>query len=114
MLAKSLIAACAASALMAGAAMAQDTKDTLKTAPPEQIQDSPSSPLTVNPLPDQTVLPARPADTGVITETSATIPGATLTVETVTNGPVPDTPENRAKYGMPDSRAGKMTAPRGN
>ena len=37
-----------------------------------------------------------------------------LTNMTVTNGPVPDTPENRAKYGAPLSRAGKMTAARGN
>ena len=33
---------------------------------------------------------------------------------TVTNGPVPDTAENRAKYGQPMSRAGKRTAARGN
>jgi hypothetical protein len=32
----------------------------------------------------------------------------------VTNGPVADTPENRAKYGQPMSRAGKRTAARGN
>jgi hypothetical protein len=29
-------------------------------------------------------------------------------------GPVPDTPENRARYGDPASRAGRATAPRGN
>ena len=32
----------------------------------------------------------------------------------VSNGPVADTPENRAKYGAPMSNAGKRTAPRGN
>jgi hypothetical protein len=32
----------------------------------------------------------------------------------VTNGPVPDTPANRAKYGRPMSHAGKKTAPAGN
>jgi hypothetical protein len=32
----------------------------------------------------------------------------------VTNGPVPDTPANRAKYGRPMSNAGKKTAPVGN
>lgn len=40
--------------------------------------------------------------------------GATLDVTLVTNGPVPDTEENRAKYGGPQSRAGKMTEPTGN
>jgi hypothetical protein len=32
----------------------------------------------------------------------------------VASAPVPDTPENRAKYGGPMSRAGKRTAPKGN
>ena len=32
----------------------------------------------------------------------------------VTNGPVPDTRANRAKYGRPLSNAGKKTAPAGN
>jgi hypothetical protein len=40
--------------------------------------------------------------------------GATATVTTLTNGPVPDTAENRAKYGGPMSHAGKRTAPKGN
>lgn len=39
---------------------------------------------------------------------------ASVTVSTVTNGPVPDTAENRAKYGGPMSRAGKRTQPAGN
>ncbi|WP_068878567.1 MULTISPECIES: hypothetical protein [unclassified Phenylobacterium] len=39
---------------------------------------------------------------------------ASVTTSTVTNGPVPDTAENRAKYGQPLSRAGKRTAARGN
>lgn len=49
------------------------------------------------------------------TEASATEPAtATLTIETVTNGPIPDTAENRARYGQPLSNAGKHTAPAGN
>ncbi|HEY1447633.1 MAG TPA: hypothetical protein VGF33_03785 [Caulobacteraceae bacterium] len=32
----------------------------------------------------------------------------------VTNGPVPDTPANRAKYGGPMSNGGRRTAPVGN
>lgn len=40
--------------------------------------------------------------------------GATMTTRLVTNGPVPDTPENRARYGQPLSRAGKATTPAGN
>ena len=33
---------------------------------------------------------------------------------TVTNGPVPDTAANRARYGKPMSHAGRRTAPAGN
>jgi len=33
---------------------------------------------------------------------------------TVTNGPVPDTPANRALYGKPMSHAGRATDPSGN
>ncbi len=39
---------------------------------------------------------------------------ASFTSTMVSNGPVPDTPENRAKYGQPMSNAGKRTAPAGN
>jgi hypothetical protein len=39
---------------------------------------------------------------------------ASYTTSTVTNGPVPDTPANRARYGQPMSRAGKQTTPAGN
>lgn len=39
---------------------------------------------------------------------------ATVTDELIASAPVPDTPANRARYGQPMSRAGKMTAPRGN
>jgi UrcA family protein len=41
-------------------------------------------------------------------------PAATVTTQTVTNGPVPDTPENRALYGGPASYGGRMTTPAGN
>jgi len=46
--------------------------------------------------------------------TYGTPTGATVTTSTTTNGPVPDTAENRAKYGQPMSRAGKRTAAAGN
>lgn len=39
---------------------------------------------------------------------------AGMTTSTVTNGPVPDTAENRAKYGSPMSNAGKRSKPAGN
>jgi hypothetical protein len=41
-------------------------------------------------------------------------PAAIAGTDLITNGPVPDTPENRSKYGQPLSHAGKMTRPAGN
>ncbi|TAL36159.1 hypothetical protein [Phenylobacterium sp.] len=61
-----------------------------------------------------------PADTGAaLTSTTAAADtgaaaNASYTTMTVTNGPVPDTAENRARYGQPMSNAGKRTAARGN
>jgi hypothetical protein len=37
-----------------------------------------------------------------------------MTTTLTTNGPIPDTPANRAKYGQPMSHAGKHTPARGN
>jgi len=54
--------------------------------------------------------PAAPAASTSSSNVSAT----TFTSMTVTNGPVPDTKENRAKYGQPMSNAGKRTAAAGN
>jgi UrcA family protein len=56
------------------------------------------------------------------TPTSATVPdvpyapaaGFEASAYTVDNGPIPDTPENRARYGGPASRAGQRTPARGN
>ena len=39
---------------------------------------------------------------------------ASVTVQTVTNGPVPDTVENRQRYGAPLSNGGRRTQPAGN
>ena len=39
---------------------------------------------------------------------------ASATVSMTTNGPVPDTPENRKRFGGPNSNAGRRTAAKGN
>ncbi|MDB5432188.1 MAG: hypothetical protein JWP35_3304 [Caulobacter sp.] len=67
------------------------------------------APMAEAPLPPPSS--AMPATAGG-TDVSATEPSVTTTL--VTNGPVPDTAENRAKYGGPQSHAGKRTAARGN
>ena len=93
-----IITAVAATALIGGAAFAQQPSTTTTTT-------------------TTTEAPAPAAATGTATSTSVTTSdstGATATVTTLTNGPVPDTPANRAKYGGPMSNAGKRTAARGN
>ena len=90
---------------MSGAAYAQTT------APEDQMATPPASAdMAAQPAPNTTdTTMSSPAPT---TTTMASNTG--VNVQTVTNGPVPDTPENRAKYGQPMSHAGKKTAPVGN
>ena len=79
--------------------------------------------VPVGALPSETragaIEPAAPivstVETPAATTNSADVAAqTTFSNITVTNGPVPDTAENRAKYGQPMSRAGKRTAPKGN
>jgi hypothetical protein len=56
---------------------------------------------------------------GAVMDASQMPPGQVAALQAgdnrlVTNGPVPDTAENRAKYGAPMSNGGKRTAPAGN
>jgi UrcA family protein len=64
------------------------------------------------------VAPAGPTvgsyDTSAARSVDTAAAPASYTTETVTNGPVPDTPANRARYGGPMSNAGKRTGARGN
>ncbi len=82
------LAAAAGACLLGGAALAADA--------PKAPVDSPPPPA---------------AQTGTPADASATLNGAP--VQTIASQPVPDTPENRAKYGQPMSRAGKRTKPTG-
>lgn len=65
--------------------------------------------------PAESAAPGDTSNTGV-SATSATTYGqsASVTTTTLTNGPVPDTRENREKFGGPNSAAGRRTAPKGN
>ena len=125
---RTLLTAAAATALLAGAAYAQDTtaqgaaKDQAPaTEPKGDMATPPAAPDTaVNPPADSMAAPPPPAagmqTTGPASPdaVAAGVPAsATVTTATVTNGPVADTPENRAKY-TPLSRAGKRTKAAGN
>lgn len=64
---------------------------------------SPPSGSAENPIPKDYALAASGADKVLPTDPSV-----------VTNGPIPDTPANRALYGQPMSRAGRAGQPSGN
>ncbi|HEY9219167.1 MAG TPA: hypothetical protein VIO94_14050 [Phenylobacterium sp.] len=72
--------------------------------------DATTSGVTSSPTPD-TSYSTSSAASASSSGSNASMSGST---QVVTNGPVPDTAENRAKYGAPMSRAGKRTAPAGN
>ena len=109
-----LLAASAALALCGGVAYAQTPPaDAGKDQPPAASSSTTTSTEAVVPgssTTDQSVS----ATSTTTTAATATGTNASFTTTMVTNGPVPDTAENRAKYGQPLSRAGKRTAARGN
>ncbi|WP_334162756.1 hypothetical protein [Phenylobacterium sp.] len=131
-----LLIAASATALVGGAAFAQPSATEAPqpgsrtgdwngahapaddSAAAERIQ--PSTTTTTVTTESSATTPMPPSDTSVTSSTTVApaagsyATGASVTTTLVTNGPVPDTPENRAKYGQPMSRAGKMTAARGN
>ncbi len=116
---KTLLIAAGAVALMTGAAFAQSPTDSGTTNPvapnaagDPTLQNADGSPLGSQGTSAATPNNVAPADSAVGTTMGTTTMAAN--VQTVTNGPIPDTPENRAKYGAPLSRAGKRTAPVGN
>jgi hypothetical protein len=111
---KLMIATAAAAALLSGAAFAQqaasgNSPDTAVNPPAATSNAMPAGQMTT-PSADATVAPAAGAP-------AERAPSASLdnsNVDVVTNGPVPDTSANRAKYGKPLSNAGRMTKPAGN
>jgi hypothetical protein len=94
-----LLLAASAAMLLAGAASAQ------QGGAPPPMSNNPSAPLgsADNPIPQSSPTPSDQAF-----HLKAGDPNV------VSNGPVPDTPQNRAAYGQPMSHTGKHTKPAGN
>ncbi|WP_293407310.1 hypothetical protein [Phenylobacterium sp.] len=135
MMMKTLLTAAAATALLAGAAHAGDGAKKTKPADAAatQMKDESGKAMTtpgadastmapdtsVNPPSDAAAMPPPSSDTTAMPAASpdASAEGvpasATVASNARTNGPVADTPENRAKF-KPLSRAGRATTPRGN
>lgn len=132
---KHLLAAASAAALIGGAAYAQDAgaSPAPDDAAPTDATPAPdrSTPETlpsgvVNPVPDaagagadaSTMAPAEsPPDAMAPAAPSASESGtdvaAVVQPRILANAPIPDTPENRDKYGEPLSNAGKRSDPNG-
>lgn len=115
-----LLAAAGCAALLAGAAHAQSADTTTTTSVDQngvQTTTTVNPTTTVDPNTGMTVTTPAATTAGVpassLTMTDNGAPG-TVTTQVVTNGPIPDTRENRAKYGQPISHAGKRSAPAGN
>ena len=93
-----LLTAAAFAALIAGPALAQTTTTTTQTSTTAAGDQTAMDPAADTP----------PADA---TTTMSTTGGSMTTmrgdVQVVSNAPIPDTAENRARYGLPESRAGK-------
>lgn len=112
---KTLLAAAAATALLAGAAQAQTMTEPVDSSMPPMTMPAGDPAPTMDSVTTETSaqgifatsVTTPMASTGMNTDTSAT-----MTTTTVTNGPVADTPENRALY-KPLSRAGNRTAAKG-
>jgi len=107
--AKTLFAAACAASLFASLAQAQQTNPPHVDMPIGAAQgvtqpDSVDAGRTVaqEPRPLEAIVTPAPAR-----DAATTAPTTIL----VTNGPVPDTPANRAAFGGPESNAGKKTAP---
>ncbi|WP_299004258.1 fasciclin domain-containing protein [uncultured Caulobacter sp.] len=134
-----LQAASASAATDAGATMNVAANEQVSPpAPPEQagVQVPSASTTSTNPTPatpstatdmaaDPAASPSAMAAPAAGVSASGVVPSSSQSPDAqaslkagdpnvVSNGPVADTPENRAKYGKPMSNAGKRTAPKGN
>ena len=104
---KLLLTAAAFAALIAGPVAAQTTSTTAQTSTTAAGDQTATDPAADTPPVD--------ASTSTTLTTEATVPttstsGGLMTsaqVVVTANAPIPDTPENRARYGLPDSNAGK-------
>ena len=122
---KALFAAAAVGSMFAaGAAFADDYNKSPNTAASQtpstvtgEATARPNYEATVQAQGDQLDAPVQTAETPTAADVAAPVTDSsapTVTTEVIASAPVPDTPENRARFGQPLSRAGKMTAPRGN
>ena len=113
------LAATASALLLAGSAAAQTTAapatpDTSAAPAAPATTAVPADPAAPAVAPDPAAAPANGYNVAPAAATGDLAQAKAGDANVVSNGPVPDTPDNRAKYGKPDSHAGKRTQPAGN
>ena len=105
------------------AVSATDSGVTTNVAAGEQmtaiVQSTTATPTDAASSPSAMAAPAAGVDASAVMAVSSKSPDEQATLKAgdanvVSNPPVADTPENRAKYGKPMSNAGKRTAAKGN
>lgn len=105
------------------AASATDSGATTNVSAGEQmtamVQSTAATPTDAASAPSAMAAPAAGVDASAVMAVSSKSPDEQATLKAgdanvVSNPPVADTPENRAKYGKPMSNAGKRTAAKGN
>ena len=105
------------------AASATDSGATTNVSAGEQmtamVQSTAATPTDAASAPSAMAAPAAGVDASAVMAVSSKSPEEQATLKAgdanvVSNPPVADTPENRAKYGKPMSNAGKRTAAKGN
>jgi len=101
------LATCLTGAAAAQMAPAEAPAPAMSPAPMADQAAPVSTPEAVTPM-----TPAADAVPGA--DASATVGPGGVNYVHIATPPVPDTPENRAKYGAPMSNAGKRTQPAGN
>jgi hypothetical protein len=101
-----------AAALIATAASAQPAPAAQDQAPPTQ-DAAPPPPPQADPASAPAGSPQNPIPQNSPTPSDQAFHLKAGDPNVVSNGPVPDTPENRAAYGQPMSRTGKATTPSG-
>ncbi|MBO9547186.1 fasciclin domain-containing protein [Caulobacter sp.] len=111
----------AANEQMAPAAPADQAAPAAMPADSTQAAPTTATDMAADPAasPSATSAPASGVNTSGVVPVSSQSPDAQASLKAgdpnvVSNPPVADTPENRAKYGKPMSNAGKRTAPKGN
>ncbi len=115
-----MIASAATAALLAGAAFAQNAPAGDTAVNPPSSNAAPAGAATGNAATNlsQPSGQAGASDAASVAPAAGApterAPAASAGTNLITNGPVPDTRENRAKYGQPLSNAGKATKAAGN